>query len=249
VPFYSEVSEKKLPTVETDDMLKEGLEIQNMMFYLRLKHFRDVTIDKTAWLPDISDPRLVASLLPLLALAKFEPSIKESIAQTVKDVERMKVEQKANSEDGTIVNALWDKGLFGLHSEIPNNEAYYFQTPISEDDKENVIPLTVSAFADEFKSQARHIRKLLNSLNLCNPGLPRIVKVAAKNYRVIFFSPAKFEKRLREFVIDYKPYALYEKLGLQTPKPTALATQATLPQLDKLGNLGADKTAEGRSNE
>jgi hypothetical protein len=232
LPFYSEVTEKKLPTVETEEMLKEGLELQNMLFYLRLEYFKQVTIDKTAWLNNISDPRLCASLLPLLALSKFDPSIKETIKETVKDVERLKVEQKANSEDGMFVNSLWEKGLFEQYSGVPNNEHYYFKTLKEETDEhgetiEKTMPLTVGALADEFKMAPKNARKILNSLNLCSPGLPRSIKVNNKNYRVVFFDPLKLEKRLREFVIDYEPFKLYDLLSLKRPESATDATHAT----------------------
>jgi hypothetical protein len=231
LPYYSEKTDQKLPTVETDEMLEDGLELQNMLFYLRLKFYRDVVIDKTAWINEIADPRLVSSLLPLLALSKFEPDIKATILTTVKDIAKLKVEQKSNSEDGMLINALWEKGLFAVYSGIPNNEHYYFQTKEydDEDEKTSVIPLTIGAMAEEFKSTSRKIRKVLNSLSLCAAGLPRVIKVGNKTYRVIFFDPPKFEKRLREFVIDYKPYEIFEKLGLEKPKTVTQVTHVTDP--------------------
>jgi len=230
LPYYSEKTDRKLPTVETDDMLEEGLELQNMLFYLRLKFFRIVTIDKAAWINEIADPRLVSSLLPLLALSKFEPDIGNAISTVVKDIAKLKVEQKSNSEDGTLLNALWEKGLFALYSGIPNNEHYYFQRKEFDDDDDksvSVIPLTISVLAEEFKSTSRNIRKALTSLNLCAAGMPKVIKVGNKNYRVMFFDPPKFEKRLREFVIDYEPYELYATLGLKKPEAATLATLAT----------------------
>jgi hypothetical protein len=232
IPYYSEVTDRKLPTVETDEMLKEGLELQNILFYLRLEYFKQVTIDKTAWL-DIADPRLVASVLPLLALSKLEPTIKKTIDDTVKEIEKLKVEQKANSEDGVVINAFWEKGLFALWSGIDGNEHYYFQTHEYDDEKGiSVIPLTVGAFADEFKTTTRNLRKTLNSLKLCAAGLPRVIKVGSKTYRVIFFDPPKLEKRLREFVVDYEPFKLYELLGLEKPKTVTQVTQVTDPTRD-----------------
>jgi len=232
LPYYSEKTDRKLPTVETDDMLAEGLEIQNMLFYLRLKFYRDVTIDKTAWINEISDPRLVSSLLPLLALSKFEPTIKETIETVVKDMAKLKVEQKSNSMDGTLLNALWEKGLFALYSGMPNNKHYYFQTKQHDEDDDqsvSVVPVTLSSLAEEFKpTTSRNIRKILTSLNLCAPGMPKVIRVGNKAHRVIFFDPLKFEKRLREFVIDYRPYELYEKLGLEKPKNVTDVTDVTV---------------------
>jgi len=229
LPYYSEKTDRKLPTVETDDMLKEGLELQNMMFYLRLKFYRAVTIDKAAWIDEISDPRLVSSLLPLLALSKFEPDIEKTISVVVKNIAKLKVEQKSNSQDGTLLNSLWEKELFAVYSGIPNNEHYYFQRKEFDDDDKSVsvVPLTISVLAEEFKSKSRNIRKTLTSLNLCAAGMPKVIKVENKTYRVIFFDPPRFEKRLREFVIDYEPYELYDKLGLEKPKTVTQVTQVT----------------------
>jgi hypothetical protein len=210
-------------------MLKEGLELQNMMFYLRLKFYRAVTIDKAAWIDEISDPRLVSSLLPLLALSKFEPDIEKTISVVVKNIAKLKVEQKSNSQDGTLLNSLWEKELFAMYSGIPNNEHYYFQRKEFDDDDKSVsvVPLTISVLAEEFKSKSRNIRKTLTSLNLCAAGMPKVIKVENKTYRVIFFDPPRFEKRLREFVIDYEPYELYDKLGLEKPKTVTQVTQVT----------------------
>ena len=229
LPYYSETTEQKMPTIETDEMLEEGYELQNMLFYLRLKYYQKVTIDKKAWINEIDDPRLVSSLLPLLALSKFEPDIATTISTVVKDIAKLKVEQKSNSEDGTLLNTLWEKGLFAQYSGIPNNEHYYFQRKEFDDDDKSVsvVPLTVSALAEEFKSTSRNIRKALTSLNLCAAGLPKVIKVGSKTYRVVFFDPPRFEKRLREFVIDYKPYELYEKLGLEKPKSVTQVTDVT----------------------
>jgi hypothetical protein len=40
LPFYSESSDKRLPVIETDEMLKRGLELQNKLLYLRMKYYQ-----------------------------------------------------------------------------------------------------------------------------------------------------------------------------------------------------------------
>ena len=52
-PFYSEASDKRLPVIETDEMLKKGLELQNKLLYLRMKYHRQVTINKEAWVNEL----------------------------------------------------------------------------------------------------------------------------------------------------------------------------------------------------
>jgi hypothetical protein len=73
------------------------------------------------------------------------------------------------------------------------------------EDEETPIPLTTSKFADDLKWSTRNLRKVLKSLNLCASGLPQVVKVANKSWRIIFFDPLKLNKRFKEFVTNYKP--------------------------------------------
>lgn len=43
----------------------------------------------------IIDHRLIASLLPLLALSKYEPALKTSITDTAKAIQRSKINEKS----------------------------------------------------------------------------------------------------------------------------------------------------------
>lgn len=224
IPFYSEVTDKQLPTVETDEMLKMGLELQNKLLYLRLKFYRDVVINKGTWLNGISDPRLNASLLPLVALSRFEPSVYETIKETAKQIERLKIEEKSTSEDGIMVNLLWEKVEAGLW-EVWNNPIYFVLSERhieGQGGKENEvkIPLTVKKISEDLKWTPRRVRKVIRGLNICRQGLSNIIKVSGKAYRVIFFEPDKLEKRLCEFIVDYQPKKLYEVLGLRVTEVT-----------------------------
>jgi hypothetical protein len=222
------VTDKQLPTVETDEMLKMGLELQDKLLWLRMKFYREVIIDKSTWLSGLSDPRLNASLLPLIALSKYEPSIYETIMKTAKDVERLKVEEKSTSEDGVVVNYLWEKIQEGLF-ECWNNPIFYVlekryvvheKVGETEIEREIKVPLTTTVLAEHFKWTSTNTRKILHSLALCRQNISNFVKVGNKSYRAIFFEPSKLEKRLREFVVDYKPNSLME---------VTLVTQVTLP--------------------
>lgn len=232
LPFYSEVTDKQLPTVETDDMLKMGLDLQDKLLYLRLKFFKEVVIDKSVWLGGLSDPRLNASLLPLIALSKFEPSVYETVVQTAKEIERLKVEEKSTSEDGLVVNYLWEKIQEGLwecwnnpiHFVLQKREVFTEKTDDGcEVERETKIPLTTTSLSEQFKWSTRTARKVVKGLSLAREGLSDVVKVGGKSYRAVFFEPVKLEKRLREFVVGYTPNALFEKLGSVTE-----VTQVTL---------------------
>jgi hypothetical protein len=50
IPHFSEITNLKIPTVEPDEMLKEGIELQNMLLYLRMGYYKEISIDKTQWL-------------------------------------------------------------------------------------------------------------------------------------------------------------------------------------------------------
>ncbi len=210
LPFYSEASDKRLPVIETDEMLKQGLELQNKLLYLRMKYYRQVSINKEAWVDELNDHRLVASLLPLIALSSHEPSLKDTITKTAKEVEKAKIEEKANSMDGLIINFLWDKINEGLFDNWRPNIFYILdkrEIGTVDDDKEieQKTALTTKELADQFKWSSQSIRKALGSLGIAEKGLPTQVKVDGRNSRVIFFDPRRIEKRLREFVVNYSP--------------------------------------------
>ena len=223
LPFYSETSDKKLPVIETDEMLKRGLELQNKLLYLRMKYYRLVSINKEAWVNDLCDHRLVASLLPLLALSNHEPSLKETITKTAKEVERAKVEEKSNSMDGLIVNFLWEKIGDRLFENWRPNIFYILESMEVEtvDGRETAhkTALTTKHLADQFKWSSQAIRKALASLGIVEKGLVNSVKVDGRTQRVIFFDPTRFEKRLREFVVNYKPNTVTEVTGVTDSKP------------------------------
>ncbi|MEM1589735.1 MAG: zinc ribbon domain-containing protein [Candidatus Bathyarchaeia archaeon] len=249
LPFYSEVTDKQLPTIETDDMLKTGLELQDKLLYLRLTFFKQVIIDKSVWLGGLSDPRLNASLLPLIALSKFEPSAYEAIVQTAKEIERLKVEEKSASEDGLLVNYLWEKVQEGLW-ECWNNPYYYVLSKheveqVDDVEKEIKVPLTTSAVAEHFKWSAKTARKVIKGLSLCRQGVNAIVKVGKRSYRVILFEPEKLEKRLQEFVVDYEPGKLFEVLELEK------VTLSTLSKVRKHGEVSVEVSGktEGESTQ
>lgn len=218
LPFYSEASDKKLPVIETDDMIKQGLELQNKLLYLRMKYYRQVTINKEAWVNELNDHRLVASLLPLIALSSHEPSLKDTITKTAKDVERAKIEEKANSMDGSLINVLWEKISEGLFEKWRPNIFYVLDKRDIEtvDEKEilHKTAFTTKDLADQFKWSPQSIRKALGSLGIAEKGLPTQVKVDGHNSRVIFFDPKRIEKRLREFVVNYNPGKVAEVTGV-----------------------------------
>jgi hypothetical protein len=218
IPYYSEVSDKRLPTLETDEMLKQGLELQNKLLYLRMKFYKKVVIDKTAWINDLTDHRLVSSLLPLLALCHFEPSLRGVITDTAKEVEKAKIEEKAGSMDGLIVNLLWEKISERL---FENWRPYIFYVLVGRTIEENdgkeedhKTALTTRHIADTFKWSPQSIRKTLSSLGIVEKGLSNSVKVDGKTQRVIFFDPRRIEKRLKEFVVNYSPGTVTQVTGV-----------------------------------
>ncbi len=116
----------------------------------------------------------------------------------------MKVEQKATSEDGIMVNLLFERineGFTGLY----NGKTY-----VTAEDN---TPLTVSKIAESLNWSSKEIRKVIKSLNLIdNP--PDRIKLDKKTYRPIFFQADRLEKRCRDFVIGYEQDAILRVLGL-----------------------------------
>ena len=133
---------------------------------------------------------------------------------------------------------LWDKIREGLF-EVWNNPIYYFldsRETIEERGVEREVkrPLTTSIIAQHLKWTTRRVRKVLKGLNICRKGIPDFVKVSGKAYRVIFFEPEKLEKRLREFVVDYKPGEIFEKMKVtQVTKVTDYLHEEDKTELEK----------------
>lgn len=218
LPYYSETSDKHIPVIETDEMLKQGLELQGKLLYLRMKFYRQVIINKEEWINSLNDSRLVASLLPLLALSPHEPSLKDTIALTAKEVERAKIEEKANSTDGLITNYLWEKISEHLFEYWRPNIFFVLESVALEEtdgiEKAHKTALTTKHISDHFKMSPQSIRKTIASLGIVEKGLSNSVRVGEKTQRVIFFNPLRLEKRLREFVVNYKPNKVTDVTGI-----------------------------------
>jgi hypothetical protein len=129
-----------------------------------------------------------------------------------------------------VVNYLWEKIQDGFF-ECWNNPIFYvlqkrdvFREKVGEKEeveREIKVPLTTTGLAEHFKWSPRTARKVVRGLALCRQNISNFVKVGNKSYRAIFFEPSKLEKRLREFVVDYKPNSLLQMV--------TQVTEVTLP--------------------
>jgi hypothetical protein len=242
LPFYSEASDKRLPVIETDEMLKEGLAFQNKLLYLRMKYHQEIAIKKDSWIDELIDHRLIASLLPLLALSRYAPSLRGTIAETAKAVQKLKIEEKTNSMDGLLVNYFWEKINEGLFKHWQSNTYYFLETAdIEEQDQKERLeckPLTTSDLALHFKWSSQSIRKAIKSLNIASTGLPPFIKDGGKSYRVIFFEAERLEKRLKEFVVDYAPSSLFQVQSVLGEKLVTEVTGVTVFTCDEENSTG-----------
>lgn len=220
VPFTASKTTSEVPTVETDEMLRIGLELQDRLLYLRMKNFHKFKIDKILRIEGISDHRLIASVLPLLSLAKIEPIIGEIVTGIAKEIEREKIKLKALSTDGVIINFLWEKIDSGLFTKW--RDAYYIlasKTPEKKNEEEETIEeasvtvLTTVAISEELGWSSSFCRRTINSLNLSSAETPTVIKISKRSVKPIFFTVDKLETHLREFVVDYQPSTLASKVG------------------------------------
>jgi len=203
--------------------VERGLEIQNKLLYLRLKYWKEFKIDKTVWIEGIDDPRLNAALLPVLGIAKFEPKVLEIVEKVVKKVEERKKRLKANSQDGIIVNFLWDRIQDGLFDRWM---LYHYVADVQGDSR---VPLSPSRVAEILGWKSKNVRKVLDSLNIAPDDTPDVIRIEGKTYRPIFFEPRRLEKLLAEFVVEYRKGELSIKLGApsQTTLDAAPVTHVT----------------------
>jgi hypothetical protein len=171
VPHYTDVSEdRSLPTLETEAMVQRGLTLQDKLLYIRLKYWQALVIDKTRWIDGVTDHRLNSTLLPILALSAFCPELFDIVMANITSIEKARRKLKSQSEDGVVINALWERvesELFGTH----NNLYYIGETKeqyhsIDGETHERVIPLTTSKLADSMRFSPKTIRKIITSINI-----------------------------------------------------------------------------------
>jgi hypothetical protein len=136
---------------------------------------------------------------------------------------RRRQEARAASSDGLIVNALWEKLDAGLVGSW--NGRLFVGSEKLKDDKsrdETIIPLQTSEMAEALKWKASWIRGIISSLQIMPDTAPRhTVKVGGRVTRPIFFSPDKLEVLLADFVVDYEPGALGQRLA-ESPEVTGV---------------------------
>lgn len=218
VPHYATKSQKSLPTSELDSWTDRGLALQNKLLYLRLIHWDQVNIDKAARIEGVSDHRLTAAVLPLLALKDSAPGMVANLKEILLSFERRRKEVRAASTDGIIVNALWgriEEGLFGQF----NRSLYVGREKVKEKDvggeeSAYVEPLTTSDLAESLKwSSASALRRVVHGLQLHEKPPSDKIRVGKKVFNPIWFESAKVEPLLRDFVTDYEDGALQNVLA------------------------------------
>jgi len=230
IPFYCERSQKQLPTTELDEWILRGLDLQDKLLYLRLSLFKKVEINKSARINGVKDVRLTASVLPLLALEPFAPTMVKDLRSILVEIEKRRKEVKAQSRDGIIVNALWDRVSEGLFDE--HNRVAYVGSRIEIEEKRDkqtasesngvVVPLVTSELEEILKWKSRDIRSVVTSLQLCTEKPPQTARVDGKLYRPIWFSPSRLENRLEEFVVDYQQGELAQVLASAVKRKSRL---------------------------
>jgi hypothetical protein len=200
--FECEESEKPLPTVELNEWIEKAIQVQNELLYLRLMYWDKVVIDKKARIQGVKDHRLTASVLPLLALKRFAPSMVEDLEEILKEWERKKKEVRAMSKDGLVINAIWDyvsEGLFGSYGSWFYVAKQKFQNPLTKED--DYIPLATKDLEERLGISSAEIRRVIHSLQLSEiKGAPGYQRVRKTLYRPIWFTPYRLWTRIEDFV-------------------------------------------------
>jgi len=217
IPFYCERTAKPVPTAELDEWIQRGLDLQDKLLYLRMTHYRKVRIDKAARVAGVREHRLTAAVLPVLALEPFAPAMVADLKKTLLDVERRRREVKAQTVDGIVINALWERieqGAIGQHTGILYVATRMEKTDAGGEATDVTVPLTTSELAESLKwgEKGQSIRGIINSLSLAVGKPPARIKIGGKVYRPIWFTVSHMEARLQDFVVDYQPGGLAEKV-------------------------------------
>jgi hypothetical protein len=218
LPFYCEKAKKPVATTELDEWIQRALNLQDKLLYQRMTLYRKMQIDKAARVEGIKEHRLTAAILPVLALEPYAPQMIADLKKTLLDIERQRTEVKAQSTDGMIINALWDRiedGEVGNHMGTLYIATTTQVTGLDGKSRDETIPLTTSELAEGLnldKKNAQSLRSIITGLNLAAGKPPALLKIHGKVYRPIWFTLSHMEARLQDFVVDYPPGSLAEKI-------------------------------------
>lgn len=228
LPMDTKKSSKHIPTVSPPENIEQARILQDKLLWLRLTHWPDIHIDRTFWIPELSDHRLMASLLPMHAISPMAPQIFQNITEMALRLDLRRREIKSLSSDGLIVNAIWDylkKGYAGYYQGI-------WYVGRDTDSSGLVIPLTMNQLSEDLGGgfSAKMLRNM-KSLGLLNRNKlpkdpPEMIWVGTKKYRVIWFDPDSFNTVLSDLVVDYKDGEVHGVLPHVTNK------QATIQQTE-----------------
>ena len=248
LPHYATKSQKPLPTSELDSWIDKGLALQNKLLHLRLTFWDQVNIDKAARIEGVSDHRLTASILPVLALKELAPEMVSNLKEILLKLERKRKEVRAASTDGLVVNAFWNRieeGLVGHY-----NLALYVggeklsEKGINGEETSYVEPLTTSKLAEDLRwSSASALRRVVHALQLAENIPADKIKVGRKGYNPIWFSPSKFEPLLKDFVVDYEGGAL-ERVLIGAGLDVLPASEPELSELPEPESPAGDKRSQ-----
>jgi hypothetical protein len=270
IPYYSDKTDKHLPTLETEDIIDEGMDLQEKLLYIRMRHWCEFEVRKSEWVPSVSDARLNSALLPILAMGAFDGSVAKIVEDIVAEIEKERRALKAQSDDGVMINAIWERisdGHFELHNKL------FFVGDYDEDETNtntppgvcagtsgtsgtesirSVIPATAKRLSVSLGFSVKTIQKILKSLNIRPEGAPVRARIGKYNVHPIFFDPQKLEKRLSEFVVDYQQGQLEEKLksgASGTPPGTLLAFSDTMTDVKDWAWANKNERCEVNLNE
>lgn len=233
IPMRTDIGKKDFPTIETQKIIDKGRDMQDRLLYLRMKYWNDIYINKSMWIEGTSDHRLNSALIPLMALSRFAPWIEDFIKSLIKPIERERRKVKAQSADGMVINAMWDKisdGEWDTHNKLffIGNGKEYLRRKANQDSidgldedaeemEEIIIPMTSTALGESLKFSGNEIRKIISSLNITPEQAPATARINGKVKRPIFFDPIRLEKRLVEFVVDYEKGSMLDELRIKDP--------------------------------
>jgi hypothetical protein len=226
LPHNCEKSQKPIPTAELPAWIERGIELMDMLLYLRLTNWEKVEIDQSFRMKGVMDHRLTASILPLQAISKLEPAYWTDFGDIILGLEKKRRDVKAMSSDGVVLNYLWDriddglvdtwngKHYVGKERYKPSDEA------AKKGEEEYVVPLQTSDMAEDLKWSAKELRRNIHSLQLSSEVPPDRAYVGKKSYRPIWASYDKLAGRLHDFVPNFDSDRLRKVFEVPPPPPT-----------------------------
>lgn len=186
--ILKETNRTDIPAILTDfhSFYQEEMELRNKLLMFRLQNWKNIKITEPENI-DLGnlEPRLKQDIIPMAMLFWHIPGMKKAIMDFIKNYSRQMIQDRASSDEGMIVNAIYDL-IDGEKNGLTN-----------------ITSSTIGAKVKEKFESGGHLKPATIGKYLRILGLEtRPVKIDGKTKRILVFDKSIMENLKRKYVSE-----------------------------------------------